>query len=366
MGWNPLDWKITDTIQGQEGGFDVTPGVLNNFSAAGNSFAGSGGTTAAFTNPTGQDYSSFQQAPSGQVQGATYTAPNFGGMQAGPIISTGPTQAQIDAQKEATRVANLMAGFQTGLNDINTTGANKAGQLESKYNLDITDYINSMRGSQTGIDNSRINNFANQQLGQRQVNQMVGEGIQSGGVMLANKNAGDSSATDAIARAYGQVGQNRMQGVNNQFEAGNRDVMAAQEQLNMTGAAQMNRMKEEAKMTAADIVSSARNELSALKQQQIGADLPTSIEIEQEIQGIIQRTNQAVAQIDSSLTNQAGTVQAIDTNSAQSRAFSNNNAGQGPTNYQNYTTNVPTNMRGGASVPSSLPIFTYRGNRNEG
>lgn len=47
---NPLNWKITDTLQGQEGGFALKP---NSFLNAANSFTGSSGGQANFSNPTG-------------------------------------------------------------------------------------------------------------------------------------------------------------------------------------------------------------------------------------------------------------------------------------------------------------------------
>lgn len=253
----------------------------------------------------------------------------------------------------------MQAGWDQTLGSINNQADFDTRSYASKYGLSINELVNQGQVGQSAIDTSRINNFANQQLGQKQVNNMVGSGIQSGGVLLANRNAGDSSATEAIAKAYGVLGNREMMNINNQFEAGQRDINQAQVEFDAQQALGLNRLKVESADEADRIVTQARDDIAALRAEQQKVDFPTQVDIEAEIAAIQGRTIASLKVLDNRLVTEMGAIKGIDNTTAQSKAMSNINAGNVPQNQFNYNTSPEVKMPG-ASPPSTLPIYTNR------
>lgn len=279
-----------------------------------------------------------------------------------PSTTVSPTPVVVDPYAQWGGKAafdGMQAGFDQTLGSINSQADYDTRSYASKYGLSIDELVNQGRSGQSAIDTSRINNYANQQLGQRQVNNMVGSGIQSGGVLLANRNAGDSSATEAIAKAYGILGNREMMNINNQFEAGQRDINQAQVDFDAQQALALNRLKIESADEADRIVTQARDDISALRAEQQKVDFPTQVDIEAEIAAIQGRTVAALKVLDNRLATEMGGIKGMDNNTAQSKAMSNINAGNVPQNQFSYNTTPEVKMPG-ASLPSTLPIYTNR------
>src|SRR5882672_4329817 len=110
----------------------------------------------------------------GGVLGAATSNSSVGGGTAGP------SQAQTDY--------NNLKG--TTLGSIGSA----IGQGAQGYHSSILDYLDQRRQQQNQIDSEAIQNELDRQQGGQGILDMVGTGIRSGGVQLANANAGTSSA----------------------------------------------------------------------------------------------------------------------------------------------------------------------------
>ena len=155
----------------------------------------------------------------------------------GHIAPSGNTQftandgTSYSSQAEADARNGLYTTANTQKNNIYNTGVDTANSATLNGRNSIMDYIDSLRAGQSKIDLGRTNVIRSQMRNVDSAQQMVGNGIRSGGISLSNRNAVDSSATEQIARAYGTLG-------NRQIISGNDKAIDAnasldQEQLSL-------------------------------------------------------------------------------------------------------------------------------------
>jgi len=187
---------------------------------------------------------------------------------------------------------------------------------------------------------------------------MVGRGIKSGGTMLANRNAGDSSAAGAIAKAYGDLGNRQQSDVNNQFGMENEDFNVAQGQLGQQRASGLRRFATDSSNTVNSIVDQARQSFAALNDQAAGAGIEDRIAIEQEKEAIRQSTLAQIAELDQ-LASGANNVQAMGGDAVRSEAGRLNKLGQGEGSQYNFTSQAPAQMQNGVQL-GQLPIYSNR------
>lgn len=87
------------------------------------------------------------------------------------------------------------ASARTGLRDV-------GNEYETKNNA----FADEVTQGQEGINSGLAGNQLNLRRSMEGIIRMIQQGIRSGGVALANMNAGSSGASDALARAYAKVG----------------------------------------------------------------------------------------------------------------------------------------------------------------
>lgn len=271
-----------------------------------------------------------------------------------------PAYAAQQAATSASRNA-----FNTGRQSVYDSVGSATQNKGIEYNSGILDFLSSLKQGQAQVDTAAAKNELARSTGQAGVLGMVGRGIQSSGVTLANRNAGDSSAAGALANAYGQLGQRQMASVGNQYEMGNKDIALEQgnldEQRN-TGARKINESKQ---MYINDIVGSASEKFAQLNADAANASIPDRIAIEQEKESIRQQVISALQQYDQTL--QTGMQSVAPTTLDQRRVAANQMRDAGTTLGQdmfNYTDQAPMGMQGGAPAGGTLPIYTMpRGRR---
>lgn len=249
------------------------------------------------------------------------------------------------------------ADFNASQNSVNNSINDAVGSGASGYNSSILDYLAGRQQQQNTINSSSVQNELAREQGQQGIMDMVGNGIKSGGVVLANSNAGSSSAGEALARAYGTIGRQQSSSVGNQFAQGQSKIAADQNNLTLADATQARHTQEDKTNTINSIVSSARTQLASLNSAAQYASLPQRVDIENKIATIKQQAMDALSQYDSVLS---GGIASQGPQSAEDvRASANKllTAGTGPTNAFDYTTDVPTNLQGTGQFASSLPIF---------
>lgn len=258
------------------------------------------------------------------------------------------------------------AGFGTQRQNI-LSGANEAiGNAARGYGSSILDFLDSLRSGQRNIDQQSIQNELGRQQGTRGVLDMVGRGIKSGGVMLANRNAADSSAAGALAGAYGDMGRRQLSQVGNEYAMNQNELGQQQEDLSLQQSQGLRHLNESKTQVVNGIVSQARNALAALDAAIAGASLPDRIQIEAEKETIRQQALQQLQQYDSQLSQGVAGIRPMDQNQARTQANQLAMAGAAPAESFNFSTETPAQFQNTGPYPSGLPLFQLPRNRRQG
>lgn len=258
------------------------------------------------------------------------------------------------------------AGYDQAVNDYNsqrdsTLGSitDRIGSEGTKYNSSILDFLDTVGAGQRKIDAGTVQNELSKRQGSAGVLDKIGHGLQSGGVLLANRNATTSSAGDALARAWGDIGRREQTGVNNQYEQGKSGIADQEADLQSQIGIGTRHLGENKTEVINSIVSDAQTAIAGLNTSAASASLPDRIDIEQKKQEIRDQALKALQAYDASLTSGLAGIQPIDNNAAKTKAASLDTAGTAAANPFNYSTSIGQQFQGTGPFPSQLPIFTY-------
>lgn len=362
------------------------PAVLNNLTPI-----GSGGTTTtkpgspSIKHDLGQLFGHALNAlPGYSTLGANITNPNINYLGVSnpgdpgvkqpatpaPQPTQQPQQQITQTDPYAGTVFGSTAGHDQAISDYNNLKNTTLGSVNNAitggtqgFNSSILDYLDSRKTQQNNIDSERVQNELARQQGFRSITDMVGNGIKSGGVILANDNAGSSSAREALARAYSTIARQQASTVGNQAAQGGSKIDAEQAALAAADVTQGRHTQESKTNTINTIVSNATDALTRLNQQAAYASLPDRVQIDQEIARIKQEAMSSLSAFDNELSNGIAGQGPADSNTTRAKATTLLTAGVAPENSFNYTSNVPAELQGTGQFASSLPIFTAPTNR---
>ena len=311
------------------------------------------------------------QAPPSQIQPSSNVMGYNGasgpssvlGMSTTGTTGTGTTGTGSTAPSYNTYQQSLLDSLPQQLQTI-TGGAHQSGTTAAgDYNTKILDFIDSLTQGQNTINNQGVQNELSRKQGSQGVLGMVGRGIQSGGVQLANDNAGNSSATEALARAYGILGRQQQTGVNNQYVQGQNTIQNAQSAFDLQrqgGQRDITQGKQDATNA---IVQQANYQLAYLDSQLINASLPDKLNIQQQQDAIRQDAMSQLSQYDPELASGAAGVTPSSQADQQAKAQQLATSGTAATNPFSYTSQIPAQFQGSGPYASSLPIFTSPGKK---
>lgn len=150
-----------------------------------------------------------------------------------PGAQAAAAQAAAAERAEAARIngvrnsagikrSGLESGAQTSLTDNRNT-----------YGNDSTGFVTGIRQGQNTINSGKANNALNLRRSMAAIASGVRTGLRSGSVDLANMNALDSGAADAMARAWARQGNMQAGSANNEAELKANEIAAQQENLNL-------------------------------------------------------------------------------------------------------------------------------------
>lgn len=361
MGWNPANWQITDTLQGQEGGYDLNPldngGIVGPGGGITNQFTStlSNGLTTPLTNvsPTNMTYGAYPQGGGGTTAPvADFSLGAVSPTQSGP---TGPSVEQI---AETNRVNGLRSNFNTqkqGIFDsINQWGDNTA----ARYGLDVQDFGNKFRQGQDALNRRGADLEAKKMQATSGILGMIGRGVKSAGNYLGGRNAGSSSASGEIAKAYGDIGRRNMSSVGNEYSAGQEQLGVDQNIFNTDAESSLNRFKLNMDEQINGQVESARAALTDLDVQMQNASLPDRIAIDQEKNRIKSELIAKLQGFDQQARQARASAQVTNTDQNRATAQTNLAAGQAPADMFSFTDQAPLEMQDSGPSASGLPIFT--------
>ena len=271
----------------------------------------------------------------------------------------------------AGTVFGSTAGYNKAISDFNnqknstlSSITNAIGSNAGDFGGSIQDYLDQRKQSQNQINSDATQNELAREQGMQGVLDMVGNGIKSGGVTLANSNAGTSSAGEALARAYGILGRQQASSVGNQAAQGQNKVNTEENNLLAGDATETRHVSQSKTDTINNIVNSARQQLANLNYYAASASVPDRVDIEHQIAQVKQQAIDALSQYDGTLAQ--GTAGQPANSAAQTRAAAQGllTAGVAPENQFNYTTSAPAQFQNTGQFASDLPIFVAPNKNN--
>ena len=280
--------------------------------------------------------------------------------------SSGTTWSDPYAQWGGTaNYNNLMNQFNTQKQNLLDSSNTSIEDNARDYGYSIEDTIHKLQLAQQGIDTQGMQNELAKRQGTLGVQGMVSRGLRQGGVMLAGKNATNSSAAQAMSRAYGDLGRRQLSNVNNQYGTQLKDIEMKQKEQDYQRATGVNRLRDTKGSLINGIVGAARQSLGELQNAMNGASLGDRLNIQAEIDGVRQRAIQRLQQLDAKV-NAGDAIAPTSIDQRRSSALEAANLGQAPENAFNFTSEMPAQFQNTGPFSSGLPIFTMpRGSRRE-
>jgi hypothetical protein len=242
----------------------------------------------------------------------------------------------------------------------------RIGRDYDAFNSSVLDFDNDVQHGQSKINNMYVQNELAGVQGKRGVLDMVGTGVKSAGITLANRpGASTSSATDGVARAYGEIGQKEMTKVGNQYALGKGEVdMAQADFLNEIGV-DVRHLKENKNRIVNDIASEAAQKVAALNAAAAGASLEDRLNIESEKERVRNEAMGKLSTLDGAIASAESKAKPSSQKDWMQKATEMANAGVAGADQFNYTSQTPTQFSGSGPFAGELPIFTAPKKNNE-
>lgn len=168
------------------------------------------------------------------------------------------------AAAERERVNNIIKQVQVGQAGIQQGGQTQIRDITNSYSQNNRNTVQNIKSGQTAINRTRENTALNLRRGMAGIVNSIRQGLRSGAVQLANMNASDSGASEALARAYSRLGNTQVGDIRNQAFLENRDTDLQQQQLDQTRSNALADFKTYRDTEVDRISSSLLNQLQVL------------------------------------------------------------------------------------------------------
>ena len=252
---------------------------------------------------------------------------------------------------------SLVSDFNSQDQTIHSSANDAANVNYGNYLSDINDYLYNTQKSQDALNESGYQNELAKKQGMNSILDLVNHGLQSGGVLLANKNASNSSATEALARAYGDIGRRQANQVGNQYDQGQRKIGLAQTDLERQRVLNKGKLDNERSGYITNIVSQAQDKLAALDAAMAQAPITDRIniaaekaQIQDSVSKILNQYNGTFATKDAAITPRS-----VEENRRQAFADANK---VGAANPFTFSETPPAQFQGTGPFAAELPLFT--------
>jgi hypothetical protein len=318
----------------------VTAGLMTQVRNA--SAGGVGGAAAAI------------RQPAKSVSGPITTGGQAGGVLGANTVSNNnlPTNNTTN-----TANANIISQAQAARDTALGSARNSFGTLASGYQGGIDDLLQKIRTGQQGIDQSRENASLNKLRSLNDLKDSIRQGIQSGSVRLANGNALDSSAAEALAKGYGRFGTQQAGDVQNEYALANRDIDTNQSNLDYERESGLRNLENYKQQQAQQIGNSVYDRLAAIQDTAMSQGANGAVgDINAQKQQIINEALSQLQGLDQSLRGGVGGIQRLGQDQIDANAYNLLTAGGAalPANTFNYET-----APGVGAVQNGAPIAQY-------
>lgn len=254
------------------------------------------------------------------------------------------------------------AGLDQARNNLMEGLNNSANQSAASWRYGAEDTLNALTQNQSNINRMGAQNELARTQGRQGILGMVGRNLRSSGVMLANKNASDSSAAGALANAYGDIGHRELNKVGNQYAMQNEEIGRLQENQTRELTTKTNRLREDKNFQVNDIVNKARTAIGALNADMANASIPDRIAMEQEINRIKNGMLDSLQKLDSDLASAPSNIRADSADARRAEAQRMAQEGTSAANPFEFNQDINTQFQGGPFA-GNMPLYTFPRNR---
>jgi hypothetical protein len=300
------DWIPGVSVSG--GARSPEPGKVIGATARTNYLGGPAGTDVGVQNdPTGVN--NVNRSPAQQ----TFTDP------------TGRTWgSRSEYQANANNVRRDVGVKQGG---HESEGRSTAAGNRLAYNNDSQDFVTGQRTGQNTINSGRVNNALNLRRSMSAIASGVRQGMRSGAVNLANMNAMDSGAAEAMARALARQGNQQAGTVNNEAQIAENTFQTDQNNLGIQRQQGLGRLKSWRDTKVNEISTKLWQNLSELDAQAQGQGVGGAVDM-----GIRDRVvgdaSRQLDEVDAVTQQELAKIGGLDYNGVQAQVSQMEQAGQ--------------------------------------
>ena len=302
---------------------------------------------------------SYRHDPSPNTQGPDQSFPYVvpGGQNNNAPANTTNNQSTI-TDPYSTGQHSYLNSFGSLLSNIGTGASDAFKTGTSGYQSNANDLLSGYRPAQQNLDTSRQNNELGRMNATQDLLGYIRSGLKQGTSQISNMNAMDSSAVDALSRAYNMEGAQKQRGINNQAADVGHNLDIQQGQLTQGLQDNLTRLHSTRDGLVNQISSNVRDKLTLLNQQAVGLSLPDQINVEQQKQAIIDAGMGQLQDVDSWLQSQIATIQPMSSEEVMKGARTLQQAGTGMPNTFDIGQTQQTQVQG--PQVSQLPLYSNR------
>ena len=196
-------------------------------------------------------------------------------------------------EADAARRADIERGVRTSQTGYRDAATQQATDVRNKYQNDTQKWLATLQNTQDEINSGLANNALNLRRSMGNIASGIRQGIKSGGVQLANMNAVDSGAAEAMARAYATMGNQQAGDANNESALAANEFNTQQVKLNRDRDEGIAGFDREREAELSRIRGDLHNKLAALDAEAAGKGVNGVVDMNI-VNAVV---NQAVAQL---------------------------------------------------------------------
>jgi hypothetical protein len=270
-----------------------------------------------------------------------------------------------------SNISALLSQINDQANNIVNNGQTTFANSANGYQTQANSLLSTLQAGQSNVNNEITQAEMNKQQSLHGLMNDVGNGLRSGGVQLASGNALDSSAANALARAYSNYATTQ-RGTIGQTEAGalskasqDQNTLNSQQQQ---GLAQLSQMRNDA---ATSVGNDVATQLQNLDYQANSAGITGKVQIQALKQQVVNEGLAKLSSIDQWLQGQLASVTPQSTEQAAAAAYGQLQQGAsnmgGNATFNTNTNITPVDAQGNpvqGAFDSLLPLY-LRNNNNQ-
>lgn len=302
--------------------------------------------------------------PVGGLTDTGYTAPVYTAPAAPTYYYDSAGNAFTSQSAAQASTNNILSGQRDASVGVIQTGENQNfADAATSLTNQVNPFLNTVKAGQTAIDQSRENASLNRLSSIHDLLDSIRQGIVSFGVGLANRNASDSGAAEAGARAYALEGNKGYSQIEQGHALAMRGIDTNQSNFDTQNAETARQLHQSVTDNVNRITSDTQMRLEQLSADAAYAGL-SPLDVAGLRQQIIANGQAQLQAVDQSFTSRMSGITPEDAQAAEAKAYGLYSAGQPAPGGYAFTVASPA-IGGGAPISQTAPLPIFTGNKTQ-